>query len=98
MSETTSKPHVAEAMRGKGKISQIIGAVVNVKFDSQEDLPEIYEALVVENSKNSSIGVGSSSIESSVDIGHSAENRKTKNLSSDDQRITKNKNQIIKEV
>lgn len=38
MSETT-KPHVAEAMRGKqtkGKISQVIGAVVNVKFDSQE--------------------------------------------------------------
>jgi F-type H+-transporting ATPase subunit beta len=51
MSETT-KPHVAEAMRGKtkkGKISQIIGAVVNVRFDNQEDLPEIYEALELTN-------------------------------------------------
>lgn len=43
MSEIT-KPHVAEAMRGKqvkGKISQIIGAVVNVRFDNRKDLPSV---------------------------------------------------------
>ncbi len=37
-------------MNKKGKITQIIGAVVDVNFDS--DLPEIYTALEVENSGN----------------------------------------------
>ena len=37
-------------MRKKGKITQIIGAVVDVNFES--DLPEIYTALEVENSGN----------------------------------------------
>jgi F-type H+-transporting ATPase subunit beta len=30
-----------------GKISQIIGAVVDVTFDNQEDLPSIYDALII---------------------------------------------------
>ena len=33
--------------KAKGKISQIIGAVVDVVFDCQEDLPKIYDALEV---------------------------------------------------
>ena len=37
-------------MSKKGKITQIIGAVVDVNFES--DLPEIYTALEVENSGN----------------------------------------------
>ena len=37
-------------MNKKGKITQIIGAVVDVNFDS--DLPEIYTALEVNNSGN----------------------------------------------
>ncbi len=37
-------------MNKKGKITQIIGAVVDVNFDS--DLPEIYTALEVDNSGN----------------------------------------------
>jgi len=38
-------------VKSKGKISQIIGAVVNVEFTSGE-LPEIYDALVVNNNNN----------------------------------------------
>ena len=37
-------------MNKKGKITQIIGAVVDVNFES--DLPEIYTALETENSGN----------------------------------------------
>ena len=37
-------------MSKKGKITQIIGAVVDVNFES--DLPEIYTALEVNNSGN----------------------------------------------
>ena len=37
-------------MDKKGKITQIIGAVVDVNFDG--DLPEIYTALEVNNSGN----------------------------------------------
>ena len=37
-------------MKNKGKITQIIGAVVDVNFDS--DLPEIYTALETQNSGN----------------------------------------------
>ena len=37
-------------MSKKGKITQIIGAVVDVNFES--DLPEIYTALEVTNSGN----------------------------------------------
>ena len=37
-------------MSKKGKITQIIGAVVDVNFDT--DLPEIYTALEVKNSGN----------------------------------------------
>ena len=33
--------------KAKGKISQIIGAVVDVIFEQQEDLPRIYDALEV---------------------------------------------------
>ena len=37
-------------MSKKGKLTQIIGAVVDVNFES--DLPEIYTALEVKNSGN----------------------------------------------
>ena len=40
-----------EKEQNKGKISQIIGAVVNVEFP-EGDLPEIYDALIVENSNH----------------------------------------------
>ncbi|MDA3840012.1 MAG: F0F1 ATP synthase subunit beta [Patescibacteria group bacterium] len=43
MSEKLGKPSVANA---KGKIKQVIGAVVDVQFD--EDMPEIYDALEVQ--------------------------------------------------
>ena len=39
-------------MNKEGIITQLIGAVVDVKFDS--DLPEIYTALEANNSGNSS--------------------------------------------
>ena len=31
----------------KGRISQIIGAVVDITFDNQEEMPQIYDALEV---------------------------------------------------
>ena len=37
-------------MNKKGKITQIIGAVIDVSFDG--DLPEIYTALEVDNEGN----------------------------------------------
>jgi len=40
-------------MNGKGKITQLIGAVVDVSFN--EELPEIYTALEVKNGKNTII-------------------------------------------
>lgn len=39
----------------KGRISQIIGAVVDVTFDNGEDLPDIYDALSVQRPDGSSI-------------------------------------------
>lgn len=35
------------AVKSKGKISQIIGAVVDVSFDNDKDIPNIYDALEV---------------------------------------------------
>ncbi len=45
-------------MSKKGKITQIIGAVVDVNFET--DLPEIYTALEVNNSESKLISVNGS--------------------------------------
>jgi F-type H+-transporting ATPase subunit beta len=41
--------------QAKGKITQIIGAVIDVSFDTDQALPNIYDALVVNKDDNQSI-------------------------------------------
>ena len=41
--------------QAKGKITQIIGAVIDVSFDTDQALPNIYDALVVNKDDNTSI-------------------------------------------
>ncbi len=50
----------------KGRIAQVIGPVVDVSFEKDEDIPDIYEALEVENNRGETIV-----LECQQDIGES---------------------------